>query len=134
MHDYISDMIVRIKNGHKASIKEVKLNKYMPKYCNILLDILEREGYILGSRYLVNTHTKEIELKVLLKYDETGKPVFKNCFRISKPGRLVYITSSALWSARIPKGFYIIGTSLGLMTDREARLRNLGGEVLYCIL
>ena len=72
-------------------------------------------------------------LTIRLKYGPRGEPAFQTRFRISTPGRRVHLQSSALWQPLSTTGTLIISTSQGLRTDREARLRNLGGEVLIGI-
>lgn len=130
MQDFLGDMITRIRNGHRARLGAVLLHPYTPNVCVRLLEILRDEGYILGFQYIHNTKSKKPQIKVLLKYDATGSSVVQAIFQVSKPSRRIYISLNALWKPKTTFGVFIVSTPIGLMVDREARLRNLGGEVL----
>lgn len=129
MQNFLGDMITRIRNGHRARLGAILLHPSTPKLCVRLLEILRDEGYILGFQYIVNENNKP-QIKVLLKYDATGSSVIQSFFQISKPSRRVYISLNSLWKPKSSFGLFVISTPMGLMVDREARIRNLGGEVL----
>lgn len=133
MQNFIGDMITRIRNGHRARLGAVLLHHSTPKLCIRILEILEKEGYILGFQYQYQLKTKKPQIKVLLKYDSTGVSVIKSIFQVSKPGRRVYISLDSLWKPKNSFGLFIVSTQEGLFIDRDARLKNLGGEVLCAI-
>lgn len=131
MKDFISDMVTRIKNGQKVQLSSIKLNAFSPKYCLKILDILKEEGFIYG--YFLNEKENKQEIVVYLKYNNVGVPVIKNIFRVSTPGRRIYASTNMLWKPKTTTGVFIISTPKGLYTDRDARLLNLGGEILLGI-
>lgn len=135
MCDYIADMLTRIRNGQKAKLKEVVLHEYMSNNCIEILKILEREGYILGFLSWnfpkkQEGEKKKAQIKVILKYSGEGKSVIQGIFKISKPGCRVYISTKTLWKPKSSKGMFILSTPFGFLTDREARLLNVGGELI----
>jgi len=129
MQNLLGDMITRIRNGHRARLGAILLHHSTPKLCVRLLEILRNEGYILGFQFIVNSKNKT-QIKVLLKYDATGSSVINSFFQVSKPSRRVYVSLNSLWKPKNSFGLFVISTPMGLMVDREARIRNLGGEVL----
>lgn len=130
MTDFVGDMIIRIKNGQRAGLDSVLMNPAMPQYCKKILTILQNEGYIRGFKEIYDGTKGVIRLKVLLKYGPTGTPGVRNIFRVSTPGRRVYLSTKVLWKPRSTSGIFIISTPLGILVDRDARLFNVGGEVL----
>lgn len=128
MQNYIGDMLTRIRNGQRARLGAVYLHKYTPKICIQILILLRNEGYITGFQYILDNNTKQ--LKVLLKYNATGEAVVKGIFQVSTPGKGVYLSVNSLWKPKNNFGIFILSTTKGLMVDREARLNNLGGEIL----
>lgn len=95
MQNYLSDMLIRIKNGQKAQLGAVVLHPQMPKLCYKVLEILYDEGFIRGFKiYALSDGQKNV--KVLLKYDNAGAPVMKNITMISTAGRRVYGTIKSL--------------------------------------
>ncbi len=136
MKDYISDMLTRIINGQKSKLGEVMLHSSTPQKCISILNILEKEGYIFGWEEwsLKNenkiTKDKTLRIKVLLKYNGQGNSAIRGIFRVSKPGRKVYISTKALWKPKSGAGIFILSTPFGILTDKEARYFNVGGEVL----
>ena len=73
-------------------------------------------------------------VRVYLKYSSRGDAAFRSIFLVSKPGRRVYLSTRALWQPYATTGVYVLSTPQGLLTDREARQKNVGGEVLLGIL
>ncbi len=133
MKDFLSDMLTRIKNSQRAGLDAVVMPPHMPKICLKLLEILYHEGYIRGFSEIYDTKKNVKQIKVFLKYNTEGGPIFQDIFRISKPGRRIYISTKVLWKPKSNSGLFIFSTPQGVMTDREARLLNLGGEVLFGI-
>lgn len=123
--DPLSDFITRLRNAQAACHKTVELPSSQLKV--VVAKILEREGFITN----VSEHrdgTRRI-LTLNLKYD--GKePAIRNIKRISKPGLRVYRKSSELPRVLSDIGIAIISTSAGIMTNKEARKRKLGGEIM----
>jgi small subunit ribosomal protein S8 len=131
MQNFLGDMRTRIINGHRARLGAVFLHPSTPKIYIKILEILREEGYILGFQHEVNIYnSNKSQLKVILKYDHSGTPIIRSFFQISKPSRPVYLTLNSFWKPKSTFGLFIISTSAGFMIDREARKRNLGGEVL----
>lgn len=123
--DPISDFLTRIRNAHHVRHEELSLPGSRIK--RAIADILLREGYIESVDE--QTEGSKNTLHIRLKY--VGKlPAIHELTRISKPGRRVYRKSDELRRVLSGQGMAIISTSVGLMTDREARARKLGGEVL----
>lgn len=126
MSDPIADLLTRIRNGLKAR-KEV-ITCPASASLKAILDVLIAEGF------LVSCETKEVrksirQFEVRLKYYD-GDPAIKKIDRVSRPGRRVYKGFSELPKVSNGLGIAIISTSKGVMTDAQARLQNLGGEVI----
>lgn len=120
MVDKVADILIRIKNGYHASKKEILVN--YSKLALALLSILKQEGYIADFR------EQERTIVVVLKY--TNKSAALTFARsISKPSLRVYKGAKSL-PGNHGLGVIIVSTPQGLMTTREAKLKNLGGEVM----
>lgn len=130
MTDHISDMLTRIRNGQQARLAVVDLHPFSPKICVKLLELLRDEGYIRGFRevHLIDKGVKIVQ--VLLKYGVQGEPAIRHIYRVSKSSRRYYTSTTALWQPKGVMGVFILSTSCGLLTDRDARRLNVGGEVL----
>ena len=127
MHsDPIADLLARIKNGHMASL--LSIDCPVSKIKIEVLKILQAEGFITG--YEVITEGKFPSVRVHLRYDSRRKPVIHNIRRVSKPGLRVYKNTSELRPVRSGLTTRIMTTSQGVMTDREARRKRIGGEVV----
>jgi small subunit ribosomal protein S8 len=130
MHtDPIADYLARIRNAQRAGHRRVdipasKLKRAMTK---ILVD----KGYI--SRYIDIEDDKQGVLRLFLKYDAYGLPVIRHIKRISKPGLRKYCDSTEIPRSLNGLGIVILSTSRGVMTDKEAKKLNVGGEVLCSI-
>ena len=124
--DPIADMLTRIRNANKSKVKTVDIPKSKLKLA--IADILFKEGYINSYEELEN-ETQGV-IRVSLKYDEKGKKVIAGLKRISKPGLRIYASKEELPKVLNGLGIAIISTPKGIMTDREARKNNVGGEVL----
>lgn len=124
--DPIADSLTRVRNGYSAKKSTVKI--YHSKYLENIFGVLQAEGYIRGFRPLeVRKGIQEIEVE--LKYHE-GLPVLKEISRVSKPGRRVYADCKALPKVYGGLGTYIVSTNQGVMSDAQARDKNLGGEII----
>lgn len=123
--DPISDFLTRIRNAQEAHHETVSVPGSRMKLA--LAKILEREGYIHSVSTHQDGHRSTIE--VGLKY--VGKsPYIRFIKRISTPGRRVYRKSMELTQVLSGQGISIVSTSAGLMTNKEARKRKLGGEIV----
>ncbi len=126
--DPIADMLTRIRNANVMRYKEVEVPA--SKIKNEIARILKEEGFI--SDYKVKKNNIQDNIVLYLKY--SGKErVITGLKRISKPGLRVYAKAEEIPSVLNGLGIAIISTSKGLMTDKEARKQNLGGEVLAYI-
>lgn len=127
--DPIADMLTRIRNASTSKFKTVDIpaSNMKKSIAQILLD----EGYIKSFEEIEN-ETQGI-IRITLKYDEKGKKVIAGLKRISKPGLRIYAAKDELPKVLNGLGIAIISTSQGLMTDREARAKGIGGEVLAYI-
>ena len=127
MHsDPIADLLTRVRNGAQAHLDTVEIPHSKIKV--EIVKILEAEGYIKGHD--VTTETKFPTIRVHMRYDNKRKPVISHIKRISKPGLRIYTASADLKPIRSGLATQILSTSSGLMTDREARKRRIGGEVI----
>ena len=124
--DPIGDMITRIRNAQLRLLNKVEIpsSKFRAK----ILDILKKEGYIIGYKILTDDKNKG-SLSVDLKYSD-GSPVIKEIKRVSKPGRRVYAKATSIPKIQNGLGLAIVSTSKGIMSDNEARTQNIGGEII----
>ena len=126
INDPIGDLLARIRNGQLRGL--AKISTPASKLRARLLDVLKAEGFIRG--YVeVEMKGKPKQFEIELKYHE-GKPVIRELKRISTPGRRVYNSVSELKPHRSGLGISIVSTPQGVMSDNDARAKNVGGEVL----
>ncbi|MEW5703077.1 MAG: 30S ribosomal protein S8 [Pseudomonadota bacterium] len=124
--DPLSDMLTRIRNGQRAHLDSV-LSPASRLLAGVL-DVLQKEGYIRGyTKREPKQGIREIEIE--LKYHE-GEPVIREIRRISKPGCRVYSGIQDLAKVYGGLGISILSTPKGVMSDHEARVAHVGGEVL----
>jgi small subunit ribosomal protein S8 len=123
--DPIADMLTRIRNGGKAEFAKVDIPGSKLKM--EVARVLKEQGYIKNYKFLEDD--KQGVLRVYLKYLE-DKPVIYGLERISKPSRRVYRKAKDIKQVLNGLGISIISTSKGVMTDKQARELNVGGEVL----
>lgn len=126
--DPISDMFVRIRNGQAARKSSVTMPASKVK--TRIAELLKAEGYIRD--FALRSHDGKSELEIELKYFE-GRPVIDMLKRVSRPGLRQYRGASQLPKVLNGLGVAIVSTSQGIMTDAEARQRNLGGEVICLV-
>ena len=124
--DPIGDMIARIRNAQMRTSNNVAIpnSKFRVK----ILEILKQEGYISDYK-IISSSTKKDTLLVDLKYNN-GLPVIKEIKRISKPGRRIYARASSIPRIQNGLGLAIVSTSIGIMSDNDARIKNVGGEII----
>ena len=128
MTDPIADMLTRIRNGNVAMHDEVVMPS--SKLKEALAALLEREGYIAGFRVEGDTGHPGRKLIVVMKYTAERKRTITGIKRVSKPGLRVYSKADSVARVLGGMGVAILSTNQGLLTDREARARKVGGEVL----
>ncbi len=126
MTDPIADMLTRIRNGYQAKMTTVDVAPYSKVKAEIA-KILKKEGYI--ENYATVGDGIEKKLVVTLKYTN-GEKVVRGIKRISKPGLRIYAKGEELPRVLNGLGIAIISTSEGMMTDKEARKKHVGGEVI----
>lgn len=124
--DPIGDLITRIRNGQMARLSAVSTPA--SKMRANLLEVLKREGYIRDYSVKKNDNGLS-EISIELKYSE-GQPVIKEIKRVSTPGRRVYSKIKAVPRVYNGLGISILSTPRGVLSDKEAREANVGGEVL----
>lgn len=129
MTDPIADMLARIRNAIMASYDTVDIPS--SKLKTNIAKVLKTEGFIKNYRIL--TEGRREIIRVFLRYDENGGCIIGGLRRVSKPSRRVYTRRD-----RIPRvlgglGVNILSTSKGIMTDREAREKGVGGEILCSV-
>lgn len=118
--DTLSNLFSKIKNGYLA--KKSKIVQQKSKLIINILNILVKEGFI--KSYKINSKN---QLDIYLKYRK-NKAVIIEIKRLSKPGKRLYIANKDLYKKK--RGFYIISTSIGILTDLQAKKLNVGGELI----
>ena len=124
--DTIADLLTRIRNANSAKLDtvDVPASNMKKAITQILLD----EGYIKG--FTVVEDGKQGIIRISLKYGQGKSPVITGLRRVSKPGLRIYTSCEEMPRVMKGLGIAILSTSKGVMTDREARKQNVGGEVL----
>ena len=126
MTDPIADMLTRIRNA--VRVEKPSVDMPLSKVKRGLAEVLKREGYIWDWEEIPDKPSSH--LRIHLKYGPNGERVIQQVRRVSKPGCRVYRGSTKLKPILGGLGISVISTSRGVISDREARQRNLGGEVL----
>ena len=126
MTDPIADMLTRIRNAVRVERPHVTMP--LSKVKRGLAEVLKREGYIWDWEEVESKPANQLRLH--LKYGPNGERVIRHIRRVSKPGRRVFSGAEKLKPVLGGLGICVISTSRGVISDREARQRNLGGEVL----
>ncbi|NVM21842.1 MAG: 30S ribosomal protein S8 [Desulfobacterales bacterium] len=127
--DPLADMLTRIRNANMAKHGRVDIPASKMKIS--VAKILKKEGYI--KNYKLIKDRRHGILRVYLKYDEDNQGVFVGLKRLSKPGRRVYVNKKDIPFVLNGMGIAVLSTSKGVLTDREARKENVGGELLCSI-
>ena len=127
--DPISDYLTRVRNAVRANhrVVEIPASNLKKEITKILFD----QGYILSYKF--DDSTAQGSIKIALKYDENKQPVIRKIQRVSKPGLRKYSSSSDLPRVLNGLGIAIVSTSKGVMTVKQARRENVGGEVLCSV-
>ena len=124
--DPIGDMLTRIRNAQLRALSNVIIpnSKFRAK----ILEVLKQEGYISNYKTLPSEKNKS-SIQVDLKYNN-GSPVIKEIKRVSKPGRRIYAKADSIKKIQNGLGLAIVSTSMGIMSDNDARNKNVGGEII----
>ena len=124
--DPIGDMITRIRNAQMRKSNNVVIpnSNFRVK----ILEVLKHEGYISNYKISTDTNNKR-SLLIDLKYNN-GLPVIKEIKRVSKPGRRIYAKAGSIAKIQNGLGLAIVSTSMGIMSDNDARTKNIGGEII----
>jgi small subunit ribosomal protein S8 len=128
MTDPVADMLTRLRNANVAMHDEVRMPS--SKLKEALAALLVKEGYIGRFEVFDDPNRPDKSLVIELKYSPERERVISGIKRVSKPGLRVYAKSSEIPRVLGGLGISVLSTSQGLMTDREARKRKVGGEVL----
>ncbi|MGG6432932.1 30S ribosomal protein S8 [Anoxybacillus sp. D401a] len=129
MTDPIADMLTRIRNANM--VRHEKLEVPASKMKREIAEILKREGFIRDVEYIEDN--KQGILRIFLKYGPNNERVITGLKRISKPGLRVYAKADEVPRVLNGLGIAILSTSQGILTDKEARQKRTGGEVLAYI-
>ncbi len=124
--DPIADMLTRVRNAQMAGYDSVDIPG--SKLKTEIAKVLKAEGFIKNYKFIKDT--KQGVLRVYLKYDDDRKGIVYGLKRISKPSRRVYVKSNEIKPVLNGMGVSILSTSKGIMTDKAAIRKNLGGEIL----
>lgn len=126
MTDPIADFLTRIRNANMVRHESLELPASRIK--KDIADILKREGFIKDVEYIEDD--KQNVIRVFLKYGKNNERVITGLKRISKPGLRVYAKTGEVPKVLNGLGMAIVSTSEGVITDKEARAKNIGGEIL----
>jgi len=126
--DPIADMLTRIRNSIMTRHESTDVPYSNVKFA--VAKILKDEGYVKNYKVYVDENRRKF-IKVYISYDEYSQSVITGLERVSKPGRRVYVNSADLSKGRTRQGTVILSTSSGLMTDRQALAKRVGGELLF---
>ncbi len=129
MTDPIADFLTRIRNANMARHESLELPA--SKIKKDIAEILKREGFIKNVEYMEDD--KQGVIRVFLKYGKNNERVITGLKRISKPGLRVYAKAGEVPKVLNGLGIAIVSTSEGVFTDKEARAKNVGGEILAYI-
>ncbi len=129
LSDPVADMLTRIRNGVMVNAKNVTIKS--SKICVNIARVLRDEGFI--EDYSVIDDGKQGLLRVTLKYGSNGEPVIQQLKRESKPGKRVYRGVRELPRVLDGLGVAIVSTSKGVMSDKQARENNVGGELICTV-
>ena len=126
--DTVADYLTRIRNAQMAQHRTVEIPASNLK--KRMTEILYDKGYILKYKFEDEAFGGQGKIMIALKYDGNMVPVMKSIVRASKPGKRLYKNSNDIPHVLNGLGIAIISTSKGVMTDKEAREQNVGGEIL----
>jgi len=129
--DPVADMLTRIRNANRMRFKSVDV---LVSKTNIsIVKVLKKEGFIGGYDVRKDHAGSHNVLRVYLKYTDSKEKVITDIQRISKPSKRVYVKSKKIPKILNGYGIAILSTSRGIITDKEARVVNAGGEILCSV-
>ena len=126
--DSLGDMITIIRNGSSVGFKQVELP--FSKLRQAVLGVMKREGFINEVESYQQEGTSRYYLRVTLKYGPSGEKVLNHIERLSKPGRRVYLAKNKIPRVRNGYGAIILTTPKGVLSGKEARQKQIGGEAI----
>lgn len=127
--DPISDLLTRIRNGQMARHAQVSIPGSKLKF--EITKILAQTGYVDSTQWIDEGPQGTIRVK--LRYDSNNQPIIRSIKRVSKPSRRIYVGVAEIPEVLNGLGISILSTSRGLLTDRQARAANVGGELLCSV-
>jgi len=130
MSDTIADMLTRLRNAVAAKHKHVDVKN--SRICEGIAKVLKEEGYITDYAIL-DDGTKQGLIRITIKYTPNGEQVLRELKRISKPGCRVYRGVNEFPQVIQGLGIAVLSTSRGVLSDRQARAQNIGGELLATV-
>ncbi len=130
MSDTIADMLTRLRNAVAAKHKTVDVKN--SRICEGIAKVLREEGYIVDYSIL-DDGTKQGLIRITIKYTPTGEQVLRELKRVSKPGCRVYRSVKEFPQVIQGLGIAVLSTSRGVLSDRQARAQNIGGELLATV-
>ena len=129
--DQIADLLTRVRNAQRAGHPAVMVPASRSK--ERILNLFVDEGFVAKVEQVDDAKGKPA-LKVYLRYQDNGTPVIREVKRISRPGRRIYVGKDEIPRNRGGLGLIVVSTPQGLLSDREARKRGVGGEVVCSVL
>ncbi len=126
MSDPIADMLTRVRNAGKAKFSSVDIPGSKMKF--ELAKVLKDEGYIRNYKFIKDN--KQGVLRVYLKYNDKQEHSILSIDRVSKPSKRVYMKGKDIKPVYSGLGIAVLSTSKGIMTDKQAREKNIGGEII----
>jgi small subunit ribosomal protein S8 len=129
MTDPIADFLTRVRNGNLA--RKERVDVPWSKIKERIADVLVREGFL--TDYTVVGEGPAKQIRIGLKYDVQRRPVITGIQRVSKPSLRVYVGAESAPRIRRGYGLAVVSTPQGVMADREARAKKIGGEVLCAV-
>jgi len=129
LSDPIADMLTKIRNALRINAKQVEIKA--SGICEGIAGVLKQEGFIADFDRIDDGN--QGILRVVLKYDPEGQPIISEIKRTSKPGRRIYSAAGELPHVLSGMGILIVSTSKGVMSDKNCRQANVGGEILCTV-
>ncbi len=130
MTDPIADLLARMRNGAQARKEYVDCPWSVIK--ERIVRVMVAEGF-LQECGLIEVGNKKKDLRIWLRYDRAQQPIINGMKRVSRPSRRVYVGARSMPSVRGGMGINIVSTPIGVLVDREAVQRNVGGELLCSV-
>lgn len=126
VRDSIADFLTQIRNAQMADHAEVEIPGSNVKY--EIAKILDEHGYVESAEWL--EEGPQGKVRIVLRYDDQEEPIIRGMERVSRPARRVYVGADEIPKVLNGLGIAILSTSHGVLTDRQARRANVGGEVM----